>query len=290
MPRRCSTTWLHDRSTKTFGPRAVVDAGDLGLSRGQKSADSTRSTSLPVALSKAELVERAAKWGATRGFKFKPSLLNRWIYEGLLAEGDRGGNVGKQPVYRYSYRHYRRVLQVLRLYARGIKGRNEILIMLFLNGHGVKPFEVREPIAQEFAKARAKLNALMRSSRFDEEGQVPPKHKESLVRSLGPGDERFVKAGVILPPDQMIAAVRAARSPDPDSKLRTIMSSGAGDFCIENLRRRPAGVDVKRPSLVARVDFAIGRRARLQRPPREGPECAPKPPFHRVAKRPSAPS
>ena len=61
-------------------------------------------------------------------------------------EGDRGGNVGKRPVYRYSCRHYRRVLQVLRIYARGIKGRDEILIMLFLNGHGVKPFEVREPM------------------------------------------------------------------------------------------------------------------------------------------------
>jgi hypothetical protein len=75
---------------------------------------------LPVALSKAEFVERAAKWGAARGFKFKTSLLNRWINEGLLAEGDRGGNVGKHPVYRYSCRHYRRVLQVLRLYVHGL--------------------------------------------------------------------------------------------------------------------------------------------------------------------------
>ena len=181
---------------------------------------------MPVALTKRELVKRAAKWGAPRGFELRDSLLNAWIDEGLVDEGDRGGNVGKRPVYRYSCRHYRRVLLVLKLYSRGIRSRDQILIMLFLNGHGVKPFEVREPIAREFGRARAKLNALMRSSRFDEEGQVPPKHKESLVRSLGPGDERFVKAGVILPADQMIAAVRAARSPDPESKLRTIMSSG----------------------------------------------------------------
>jgi hypothetical protein len=212
---------------------------------------------LPVALSKAELVERAAKWGVARGFKFKPSLLNRWINEGLLPEGNRGGNVGKQPVYRYSCRHYRRVLQVVRLYARGIKGRDEILIMLFLNGHGVKPFEVREPIAQEFAKARAKLNALMRSPRFDQEGQVPPKHKESLVRSLGPGDERFVKAGVILPPDQMVAAVRAARSPDPESKLRTIMNSGAEDWRLQILKPALGGILSQDPEIPAEIDQII---------------------------------
>jgi hypothetical protein len=212
---------------------------------------------LPVALSKAELVERAAKWGAARGFQFKPSLLNRWINEGLLTEGNRVGNVGKQPVYRYSCRHYRRALQLLRLYVRGIKGRDEILIMLFLNGHGVKPFEVREPIAREFARARAKLNALTRSSRFDEEGQVPPKHKESMVRSLGSGDERFIKAGVILPSDQMVAAVRAARSPDPESKLRTIMNSGAEDWRLKILKPALGGILSEDPEIPAEIDQII---------------------------------
>jgi hypothetical protein len=60
-------------------------------------------------------------------------------------------NVGQRPVYRYGRRHYRRVLQVLRLYARGIRQTDEILIMLFLNSYGVKPHEVREPLAREFA-------------------------------------------------------------------------------------------------------------------------------------------
>jgi hypothetical protein len=81
--------------------------------------------------------------------EFDLGRLREWIDNALVDEGDRGENIGKRPVYRYSYRHYRRVLQVLRRYARGIKGRDEILIMLFLNGHGVKPFEVRELIAQE---------------------------------------------------------------------------------------------------------------------------------------------
>jgi len=118
---------------------------------------------LPVTLTKAELVERAARWGATRRFEFRISLLNGWIDEGLVEDGDRGDNVGKRPVYRYSCRHYRRVLQVLKLYSRGIRSRDQILIMLFLNGHGVKPFEVREPIAREFGRARTKLIGMARS-------------------------------------------------------------------------------------------------------------------------------
>jgi hypothetical protein len=97
----------------------------------------------------------------------------------------------------------------------------------------------------------------MRSSRFDEEGQVPPKHKKSLVRSLGPGDERFVKAGVILPPDQMIAAVRAARSPDPDSKLRTIMSPGAEDWRLQILKPALGGILSKDPEITAEIDQII---------------------------------
>jgi hypothetical protein len=212
---------------------------------------------LPVALSKAELVERAAKWGAARGFKFKPSLLNRWINEGLLAEGDRGGNVGKRPVYRYSCRHYRRVLQVLKLYSRGIRSRDQILIMLFLNSHGVKPFEVREPIAREFGRARTKLIGMARSPRFDQDGAVPPKHKESLVRSIGSGDKRFLEAGVVLGPDQMIAAVRAARSPDPDSKLRTTANPGSENLMLEIFKFSFGGILSKDPEFPAEIDQII---------------------------------
>ncbi len=212
---------------------------------------------MPVALTKAEIVERAAKWGSARGFKFKPSLLDRWINEGLVAEGDRGGNVGKRPVYRYSCRHYRRVLQVLKLYFRGIRSRDQILIMLFLNGHGVKPFEVREPIAREFGRARTKLIGMMRSPRFDQDGAVPPKHKESLVRSIGRGDKRFVEAGVVLGPDQMIAAVRAARSPDPDSKLRTTANPGSENLMLEIFKFSFGGILSKDLEFPAEIDQII---------------------------------
>jgi len=175
---------------------------------------------LPVALTKTELIERAANWGAARGVIFRESLLDEWIDKGLVDEGDRGDNVGKSPVYRYGCRHYRRVLQVLKLYWRGIKRADQILIMLFLNGRGVRPYQVREPIAHEFAKARAKLNAMARSLRFDQSGPIPPKHKESLIRSLGQADERFLAANIVLPGAQMIEVMRAARNPDPESAQR----------------------------------------------------------------------
>ena len=115
--------------------------------------------------------------------EFDLGRLNEWIDNALVDEGDRGENVGKRPVYRYGCRHYRRILQVLKLYSRGINGHDQILIALFFNGHGVKPFEVREPIAREFRRARTKLITMARSPRFEQDGVVPPKHRESLVRS-----------------------------------------------------------------------------------------------------------
>jgi transposase len=73
----------------------------------------------------------------------------------------------------------------------------------------------------------------------------------------GPGDERFVKAGVILPPDQLIAVVRAARSPDPDSKPRTITSSGAEDWRLQILKPALGGILSKDPENAAEIDQII---------------------------------
>lgn len=175
---------------------------------------------MPVALTKEELVDRAATWGAKRGLKFRLSLLKQWIDSGLVPKGDRGENLGKRPIYRYGCRHHRRVLQVLKLYSRGMKEADQILIMLFLNGRGVKPHEVREALARQFSRGRAKINAQARSTRFDEEGSIPPKHMESLVRSLGKADERLLAAKIVLPGAQMIEIMRAARNPDPESVRR----------------------------------------------------------------------
>lgn len=213
---------------------------------------------MPVALTKAELIERAANWGASRGVKFRKSLLNELIDKGLVPEGDRLKNVGKRPVYRYGCRHYRRVLQVLRLYARGIRQTDEILIMLFLNRHGVKPHEVREPLAREFARVRAKVNAQARSARFDQEGTIPSKHKASLIRSLGQADDRFVAANIVLPSTQMIEVMRAARSPDPESAQRNPKFASAETVPVAMLQFLFGG-------LMAVEDDDVGEAERLLR-------------------------
>ena len=119
------------------------------------------------------------------GFEFRISLLNEWIMKGLVDDGDRGDNVGKRPVYRYGCRHYRRVLQVLKLYSRGIKSADQILIMLFLNGRGVKPFEVREPIAREFARARPRSMLMARSPDSTRTGRFRQSTRRASSAALG---------------------------------------------------------------------------------------------------------
>jgi len=189
--------------------------------------------------------------------EFDLGRLNEWIDNALVDEGDRGENVGKSPVYRYGCRHYRRVLQVLRLYSRGIKSVDQILIMLFLDGHGVKPFEVREPIAREFGRARAKLIAMARSPRVEQDEVVPPKHKESLVRNLGNPDKRFVEAGAVLGSDELIAAVRVARSPDPDSRPRMNAKSGAENLMLAFFKFALGGILSRDPEYPAEIDQII---------------------------------
>jgi hypothetical protein len=185
---------------------------------------------------KAELVRRAARWGAKRRLSFKESWLDEWIDKGLVAKGDRRENLGKRPVYRYGCHHYRRVLQILKLYARNVRRTDEILILLFLNGHGVKPYEVREALQRQFARGRAKLNAQARSSRFDESGPIPPKHKESLIRVLGNADKRLIASNLVPRPNEIIDAIRTARSSDPDDPQRSRDLSRVADSPLRALR------------------------------------------------------
>ena len=72
-----------------------------------------------------------------------------------------------------------------------------------------------------------------------------------------------------------------------ETKEHTFLSSGSGQFEPFATRgqmsalcaKATAGVDAKHPLRIAALDASIGRKAGLQSPPREGPECAPKPPF-----------
>jgi hypothetical protein len=214
---------------------------------------------LPVALTKAELVDRATRWGAKRKVEFRESFLSEWTKQGLVVDDDRnrGDNDKKRPTYRYGCRYYRRVLQVLRLYARGIRSVDQILILLSVGGHGVKPYEVREPLIREFARAQAKLNAMARSPRFDQHGDIPPKHKESLARNLGEADKRFAEAGIAPNLDQMIAAIRAARSPDPESGLRRLSDARDSDPIVECLKMAMGGFLATNPDFPGEVERTI---------------------------------
>ena len=115
----------------------------------------------------------------------------------------------------------------------------------------------RPPIAREFGRARTKLVAMARSPRFDQDGVVPPKHKESLVRSLGNPDKRFVEAGVVLGPDDLIAAVRVARSPDLDSRARTNAKSGAEKLMLAIFKFALGGILSRDPEFPAEIDQII---------------------------------
>jgi hypothetical protein len=215
--------------------RALLRTNGVTTSQKQESADLTRSTWLSVAMLKAELVRRVTRWSTKRRLSFKESWLDEWIDKGLVAKGDRRENLGKRPVYHYSAHHYRRVLQILRLYGRKIKRTDAILIMLFLNGRGVKPYEVREALGREFARGRAKLNAQARSSRFDESGPIPPKHEESLIRALGKADERLVASNLVPTSNEMIEAVRTARRFEQDDLKPTLNSSRMAGSALSTL-------------------------------------------------------
>jgi len=92
----------------------------------------------------------------------------------------------------------------------------------------VRPHEVREPLRKEFCKARAKLNAQLRSTYADNRDEIPSERKKQFLGQLGELDERFRKAGIVIPEDFLIAAVRAARSPD-NLELTTIAEPGSGE-------------------------------------------------------------
>jgi hypothetical protein len=214
---------------------------------------------MPATLSKAALIQRAAAWAKRRGVGFTPARFNEWMKQGLVWEGVRDRNEGKRPVYRYGYQHYRRVLQIVRLYSRGARDRDAILIQLFLKGYGVQPSEVRDALLREFRRARGRINAMIRSTRFDDDRQIPPNHKESMRRSLGEADARFRAVGMVPPPDTMIGAARAARSPDPQSRARSAKIKQLGNLDEAVLVEILGGWLVNDTELPNEVEVLIGR-------------------------------
>ncbi|WP_336490665.1 hypothetical protein [Methylobacterium nigriterrae] len=167
--------------------------------------------------SKAELVARASARAARYNQSFSQSKLDEWIKQGLVQRGERQKNQGLRPIYVFSRAHYRRVLQIARLRAGGISDRDAILLQLFVRGYSIEPHDIRTELATEYARARAKLNAPVRSVSADTFGPVRGKRRESLLKQMGQLDPRFDKAGVGVPNEFYIQALRLGRMPDTDS-------------------------------------------------------------------------
>src|SRR5262249_40538350 len=147
--------------------------------------------------------------------------------DGLLDALERSKNEGLKPVYDAGAQHYRRALQIKRLMARGISGRDKLRIQLFLRGYGVKPWDVREAVRREYANHLRSAFAQVRSTYLDNTREIGPAHKSSLRKQLGSLDERLKAAGLEMSPDAYIELTREAKLPINDGHLL------AGWLCID---------------------------------------------------------
>jgi hypothetical protein len=218
-------------------------------------------------MSKSAFVARVSRWAEVRGVSFSEARLNEWIKQKLVSPAERQFNRGQRPTYAYGCAHYRRTLQVLRLTRDGMRDVDALRTQLFLRGYdGVTP-QLRRSIRNEFRRARASLNPTMRSTHLDRLGPIPEGPQQSILRNLGQPDRELVTAGYVSPPEQLIALVRASRTPgDVGSEelglhpafrealplLRGLMApSDEGDTQIERLIRRACNEEL----LLARAQF-----------------------------------
>jgi hypothetical protein len=208
-------------------------------------------------------VQRASQRAHRYKAEFGKSRLDEWIKQGLAFRADRKLQVGRRPIYQYGYRHYRRILQLVRLHASGLKDRDVILVQLFIRGYSVAPHEVREALLKEYRKARNKLNAPLRSIYADRQGEIPPKRKKQLRGQLGPADSRLLKTGMVPADDLMIALVRGARSPDTDKEIPVAKLASQSFGLLQPLLNTLAGMlahDDRYPTDVERTIRKTGAR------------------------------
>jgi hypothetical protein len=183
----------------------------------------------PAAIQKAAFVERVARRAERCGVHFDVIKLDEWIKQGLAFKADRAPSESRRPIYTYGHRHYRRALQLVRLYGSGIKDRDAILLQLFLREYSVRPHEVRDSLLKEFRKARRKLNAAANSIYADRIGPIPAGRRRQIKRQLGQPDHRLVKTGMVPSDDFIIEVVRAARTP----KVAQLQES-FGEACFQD--------------------------------------------------------
>ena len=168
-----------------------------------------------VCLSKAELLRCLdARSRARYGEPFSEGVLNDLIKDGLVPALERSKNEGLKPLYVASALHYRRALQIKRLMSRGMLRRDTLRIQLFLRGYGVKPWEIRDAVRQEYARHLRSASSKVRSTYPENTRDIGPRHKSSLRKQMGELDNRLKDAGLEMPTDFYIEMIRAGKATD----------------------------------------------------------------------------
>ena len=163
----------------------------------------------PLRVSKAELLSRLASRSEARyGGAITEVWLNDLVKDGLLDELDRGPNKGRSPQYFASKNHYRRALQLKRLYHLGIRSRDALRLQLFVRGYGVRPEMIGDALRNEIVKLATKLSPKLRSAYFNNYRDIPPAHMRSAARQTGVLDQRLEAFGLRQPPDFYVKTIR----------------------------------------------------------------------------------
>ena len=172
-------------------------------------------------LSKSAFLDRVSRRAAERyGQTVDAGWLADLIDAGLISKAKRSGNDGKKPVYVHDAADYRRALQIVRLRARCVVGRDAVRLILYINQYGMSACCARSALLQEWPKHGKAMLAQVRSGYVDNRRLVPPKHKESLARQFGPLDDRIAGTGFKLDLDMQDSLARdAVQSPMPSGPV-----------------------------------------------------------------------
>jgi hypothetical protein len=169
-----------------------------------------------IRISKKELLKRLDERSRSRyGGGFLESWYDTLTDSGLIDRLERGPNAGLAPVYFATRVHYRRALQLRRMYSRGITGRDPQLIQLFSRGYGVQAHQVAGALRGELIRVINKLRPMLRSGYFQNSREPGPKHSASVERQMGPLDPRFETAGLKQPLKFYLEFIRSAFGAGP---------------------------------------------------------------------------
>jgi hypothetical protein len=228
------------------------------------------------ALSKAGLVSRVAlhlsQYGIDPGDQtpgeWTRKHINEWLSNSLALAGEPGPNEGRKRSYLYSCRHYRRALQLVRLYGNGRTVTADLHVQLFIRGYSGVSQDLKDAVLSEYQKFRAQLIAPMRSKEFTKTGPVSTTKQQQINKRLGTLDDRLHE--LALPTDLYLDVARLAREQDPDA--RDHRQSFSQPELFEFLRPIFAGMldegdaseaETETERLIHRSDRAGYERARL---------------------------